>query len=267
MKRFVYALLATVLSTLPVLAVSPALGADLVVVAGGSGGTGQETIKQLVAAGYEVRATTTNVERAQERFPDWDIEWVKMDVRKIDEIRAALTGADYLISTIGGSCRDPGGPNSPRYVDYEGVMMMAGVSRTLSLKQMILVSAANAGVADQPLNRFCDNIQMWKWLGEDYLRDSGFPYTIVRPGGLVDEAGGEQGIDVRAAKVGNRGASIPRADVAAVLVEAIGNDDAMGKTFEIFGAPDGEAGAWKGDLKGVPADAAESRAIPQRGAE
>lgn len=255
MKRFLATLIATLLITLP------AIAAELVVVAGGSGRTGQETVKALLAAGYAVRATTTNVERAETRFPTLDVEWVKMDVRKLDEIRDALQGADYLISAIGGSCRDPGGPNSPRYVDYEGTVAMAGVARTLGLKQMVTVSAANAGVADQPLNEFCDNVQMWKWLGEDYLRDSSLPYTIVRPGGLTDEEGGEQGIDIRAPKVGNRGPQIPRADVAAVLVAALGNPEAVGKTVEIFGEPAGDPQDWTDDFVDVPADAAQAPAL------
>jgi len=242
----------------------PTLAAELVVVAGGSGATGYETVKALLASGYAVRATTTNVERASERYPDTDVEWVKMDVRKLDEIRDALKGADYLISAIGGSCRDPGGSNSPRYVDYEGTVALAGVARTIGLKQMVVVSAANAGVADQRLNEFCDNIQMWKWLAEDYLRDSTLPYTIVRPGGLTNEEGGKAGIDIRTPAVGSSGPTIPRADVAAVLVAALGNPDAMGKTMEIFGKPDGEAGAWKEDLAKVSSDPNQ---IPALGAE
>lgn len=248
MKRLASTLLATVLISLP------SLAADLVVVAGASGATGQETVKALLASGYEVRATTTNVERAQQRFPNWDIKWVKMDVRKIDEIRSALKGADYLISSIGGNCRDAGGGNSPRYVDYEGTVTMAGVARTLGLKQMVVVSAANAGVADQPLNQFCDNIQMWKWLGEDYLRDSSLPYTIVRPGGLTNDEGGKQGIDMRVPKGGSEGGQIPRADVAAVLVAALGNPDAIAKTVEIFGEPQGDPEGWKDDFSSMAAD-------------
>lgn len=257
MKRFALTLAAGLLASLPTLA------ADTVVVVGGTGGTGKETVRALLDADYDVRATTTNVERAQERFPDWDVEWVRMDVRKIDEVRAALAGADYVISTIGGDCRDPGGPNSPRYVDYEGSLHIAGVARTLGLKQMVMVSAANAGVADQPLNQFCDNVQMWKWLGEDYLRDSTLPYTIVRPGGLTNDAGGKQGIDMRAPVVGSRGGQIPRADVALVLVDALGNPDAMGKTVEIFGDADSDPDGWKDDFPNMPADPKQMSALPR----
>ena len=48
-------------SALAAVAMSTAtLAADLVVVVGGTGGTGWETVKEAVAQGYEVRATTTN---------------------------------------------------------------------------------------------------------------------------------------------------------------------------------------------------------------
>ena len=95
-----------------------------------------------------------------------------MDARILDEIRTAMDGAYYVISTIGRSCFDPGGPASARHMDYQGVVNLAGVALDKGVKHFVLTSALSAGVLDQPLNQFCDNVQMWKWLGEDYFRDS-----------------------------------------------------------------------------------------------
>ena len=84
-----------------------------------------------------------------------------MDARILDEVRSAMDGVDYVISTIGGSCFDTGGPSSARYVDYQGVVNMAGVALDKGVKHFVLTSALSAGVGDQPLNQFCDNVQMW----------------------------------------------------------------------------------------------------------
>lgn len=35
-------------------------------------------------------------------------------------------------------------------------------------------------------NIFCGMVMKWKLKGENYLRESGIPYTIVRPSGLLD---------------------------------------------------------------------------------
>ena len=229
------------------------LAADLVLVAGGTGGTGWQTVNEALAAGYDVRATTTNIQRARERFGEDGFEWVGMDARIIDEVRAATDGVDYVISTIGGSCFDPGGPDSAQHVDYQGVVNMAGVALAQNVKQFVLTSALSVGLPDQPLNQFCDNVQMWKWLGEDYIRDSTLNYTIIRPGGLGDGEGGKVGIVM----VGHRGLEtsfIQRADVARVLVAVLGNEDAYRKTIEVGSDEDNGVDDWRNNFASIPAD-------------
>jgi uncharacterized protein YbjT (DUF2867 family) len=245
-------------SALAAVAMSTAtLAADLVVVVGGTGGTGWETVKEAVAQGYEVRATTTNAERAKESKGEDGFTWVEMDARIPDDIRAAFDGADYVISTLGGSCFEPGGPSSPRYVDFQGVVNMADISKDTGIKQLVLTSAIGAGIPDQPLNQFCDNVQMWKWLGEDYLRDGKLPYTILRPGGLGTDEGGKQGITL----AGPRGLAtsfIQRADVAKVLVAALGNKGAVNKTIEIGGDANSKPDEWRDGFAALPGDAAQA---------
>lgn len=237
-----------------------AFAADLVVVVGGTGQTGWETVKEAVAQGYDVRATTTNVDRAKESKGEDGFTWVKMDVRILDDVRAAFKGADYVISTLGGSCFDPGGPRSPRHVDFQGVVNMAGISNDYGVKQLVLTSALGAGLPDQPLNQFCDNVQMWKWLGEDYLRDGDLPYTIIRPGGLGTDEGGKQGIAM--AGVGELKSSfIQRADVAKILVEVLGNKDALGKTIGVGGDSNSKPDEWRDDFAAIDADAAQAPPI------
>ncbi len=229
------------------------LAADLVLVVGGTGRTGWPSIQEALGAGYDVRATTTNVQRARERYGEDGFEWVEMDARILDEIRAAMDGVDYVVSTIGGSCFDHGGPSSAKNVDYQGVVNMAGVALDKGVKHFVLTSALSVGMPDQPLNQFCDNVQMWKWLGEDYIRDSVLNYTIVRPGGLGDEEGGKVGIVIKGQR-GLKTSFIQRADVARVLVGVLGNEDTYRKTFEV--GSDKEAGVddWRNVFASIPLD-------------
>jgi len=74
---------------------------------------------------------------------------------------------------------------------------------------------------------------MWKFKGEEAVRNSGVPYTIVRPGGLTDEPGGETSLDFRQGD--DRQGRVSRADVARVLVAALSLPEAQNKTFELFG--------------------------------
>jgi uncharacterized protein YbjT (DUF2867 family) len=69
---------------------------------------------------------------------------------------------------------------------------------------------------------------------EEALRASDLAYTIVRPGSLTDDPG--TGLVTVADRLGTWG-SIPRDDVAAVLLAVLGDDRAVaattGRAFEL----------------------------------
>jgi uncharacterized protein YbjT (DUF2867 family) len=111
-----------------------------------------------------------------------------------------------------------------------------------TLPQFILVSSAGVtrpgrpgiNLAEEPpavrLNDQLGGILTWKLKGEDSLRTSGIPYTIIRPCALTEEAGGqefifEQGDNIRG--------KISREDVAELCVQALGQTQAHNVTFEV----------------------------------
>ena len=93
----------------------------------------------------------------------------------------------------------------------------------------------------------------WKARGEQHLRASGLPYTILRPGGLTNDPGGRAGIRFTQGDTLG-GGTIPRADVAALAVFTLGNADATGKTFEMASDAAAPAEAWKKALAGLRSD-------------
>ena len=83
----------------------------------------------------------------------------------------------------------------------------------------------------------------FKRKGEAALRNSGLGYTIVRPGPLVEEAGGYKALVF---DQGNRiSQAISCADVADVCLKALHNPEARNKTFEVRGRCRG-CGGWVG---------------------
>ncbi len=62
------------------------------------------------------------------------------------------------------------------------------------------------------------------------VRGQGFSSTIVRPGGLTDDPAIGR---VRIAEHTGRG-SVPRADVAAVLLAVLDTPETAGRTFEVI---------------------------------
>ncbi|MFQ5633795.1 MAG: SDR family oxidoreductase [Gammaproteobacteria bacterium] len=204
--------------------------AELVVVAGATGRTGTEVVNELLMNGYRVRAFVRDIDKARAKLGE-GIEYAGGDVRQPATIADALEGADALISAIGAGRGDP--TNGPEFVDYGGVKNLADASAAAGLRQMVLVSSMGVTQEDHILNKMFDDVLNWKFKGEEALRTSGVPYTIVRPGGLTNAPGGEFEIIFRQ---GDKDAGvIPRADVARVCVAALGSANALNKTFEVTG--------------------------------
>merc|ERR1712039_599742 len=76
---------------------------------------------------------------------------------------------------------------------------------------------------------------------EKYLIDSGLPYTVVHPGGLINENGGHREIVIGVDDERSEGErSIPREDVAEVLVQALLIPAYRGRSFDIRSKLEGE---------------------------
>ena len=86
------------------------------------------------------------------------------------------------------------------------------------------------------------NILLWKRKAEKYLIDSGRPYTICHPGGLLNEPGGERelvvGVDDE--KAGTDSRTVPRDDVAELLLAALIYPCYRDKSFDLRAKPVGD---------------------------
>ena len=227
-------------------------GEGRVLVAGGTGGTGRHVVAELLERGYSVRVLSRSGESVRAAFGE-AVEAVEGDVRDPATLVAAVEDVRWVISTIGSSGRaDPG--NSPEAVDYRGVRhLVEAAVATGQVEHFVLVSSMGITQPTHPLNRFANNILLWKGLGENALRFSGLAYTIVRPGGLTDEPGGQGGILVGQGDTMDQG-RIPRADVARVSVAALGRDSAVRRTLEIVGDPAGEPAEVEAVFEGLAPD-------------
>ena len=195
-------------------------------VAGATGQTGRRIVKQLLEQGIEVRALVRDSAKATE-LPT-DVETAVGDVLKPSTLSAALADCDVLVSATGAAPSfDPTGPYK---VDYEGNKNLVDAAKQANVDQFVMVSSLCVSKIFHPLNLFW-GILYWKQQAEDYLKNSGVPYTIVRPGGLRNEDNTEA-IVMSSADTLFEG-SIPRQKVAQVCVEALSQPTAKNKVVEI----------------------------------
>ena len=205
----------------------------VVLVIGATGRTGGPILAAL-GDDYRIRALVRDLDRARAKLPA-NVELFLGDVRQPETLTSAFAGAQFVVSAVGarfvgkGDLADP--MNTTKLVDYEGVKHLAGAARTAGVKHFVLVSALGVTHSEGGHDRM-DNIMHWKLKGEDALRASGVPYTIVRPGGLTDEAGGTLGTLV--AQGDNQGpGQSNRIDVARICVRALTDPAARNVTFEV----------------------------------
>lgn len=118
-----------------------------------------------------------------------------------------------------------------------------------NLPKFVMVSSAGVTRPGRPglnldeeppavrLNDQLGGILTWKLKGEDAVRSSGIPYTIIRPCGMTEKAGGkglifDQGDNIKGL--------VSRDDIADLCVEVLERPQANKVTFEVKGAKDGD---------------------------
>lgn len=229
-------------------------GPPEVLVAGATGQTGALVVKQLLASGYRVRALVRDDAKARAQLGA-GVTYVQGDVKDPATLGPAVAGVDYVISSIG--ARGKEGPDRPEMIDFQGVRNLVDAAKAAKVRHFVLVSSRGVTQPDHPLNRMFGDVLRWKLAGEDYLRASGLAYTVVRPGGLLNEPPGRGDIAFEQGDRRFTGAAlaIPREDVAIVCVEALRQPGARSRTFEIHRTDGPPVTDWKAKFAALAPDA------------
>ncbi len=201
--------------------------ANAYLVFGASQRTGLEVARLLKSRGDGVTAAvrSTSDRAALERI---GVDFAVADVLDADAVDTAFTTGRYraVVCTVGGSRKEPQRP------DVIGTKNIVDAAKRHGVMRMILVTAIGAGDSRSVLS---DNA--WKFLGpvielktqaEDYLMNSGLDATILRPGGMASEAATGTAIKTEDHSVMG---IIQRADLAALVVECLDDDETVGKIF------------------------------------
>ncbi len=231
--------------------VLPSMKGETVVVAGATGRTGKVVVQLLLDQGAKVRGFSRKIEEARAAQPG--MEWISADVREPKSLENIARGADRMVIAIGSnSFRDPA--NKPEEVDEAGVSRLAALAKSAGLKHVVLVSSAGVTRSQPGEERFAKlmhGVMTAKLRGEDALRASGVPYTVLRPVGLWDKPPGQYGIALVPGDPPIT-AMIARADVAAVAVHALVDPAARNKTLVILNVAQAQADGWKSAFADVP---------------
>jgi uncharacterized protein YbjT (DUF2867 family) len=196
-------------------------------VAGGHGKIGLRLLQLAAQRGDQARGLIRDPGQSAD-LEAVGAEPVVADWEAGDDITPLVAGADAVVFAAGAG---PGsGPERKRSVDYGGAVKLIEAAKANGVSRYVIVSSMGA---DDPASapEQMRPYQEAKAGADEALRESGLDFTIVRPGMLTDDSG--TGLIDAAPKLGRRG-SIPRDDVAAVLLATLDEPSTIGKTFEVL---------------------------------
>ncbi|MGW5000193.1 SDR family oxidoreductase [Streptomyces hydrogenans] len=202
---------------------------ERVLVVGATGRTGRHVVEAAAARGLTPVALARDASRARRLLPP-GTETVTGDLTAPDTLTAAVADVDAVVFVHGSD--DDGRPESFERVDYGGVAnvltALGGRRPRIVLQTTIFVTRRDHAFNDG------GHALDWKRRSERLVRLSGAPYTIVRPGRLD---AGEGGAHLRIEQGDTGEGGIGRDVLGALLVEALLDDTAIGRTFEVFSGP------------------------------
>ena len=222
-----------------------------VLVAGATGGVGKAVVKQLVAQGISVRALVRDGVRASSLLPgsDQGVEIIEGDVYQFNNCKRAVQGCSAIICATGPT--DRFNPLAPFQVDFQGTENLVAAAKQANISKFIYVSSIGADDILFPLNAFW-GVLFWKKQGELAVQRSGIDYTIIRPGGLLNEVKngrGDGGViaagpDAFGLPPRRMPGSILRSDVADGCVVSLVAPEAINKVVEVISENGESRKAW-----------------------
>jgi uncharacterized protein YbjT (DUF2867 family) len=200
-----------------------------VAIAGGHGQIALIIQQLLSAAGHEAIGIIRNPDQAADLLVAGGIPLV-LDLEHTDAqtLAADLDGVDAVVFAAGG------GPNSGAArkltVDRDAAVLLADAAELRGISRYVMVSALAADDFEPDSDDVFQIYLRAKSEADAAVRTRALDWTVIRPGGLTNDP--PTGA-VAVAESTGRG-TIPRADVAAVVVDVLVNAHAVRQQFELI---------------------------------
>ncbi|CAM3790362.1 SDR family oxidoreductase [Mesobacillus thioparans] len=198
-----------------------------VLVVGANGQIGKQLVELLLESSeHDVKAMLRKPEQAKD-FEEKGAETVIASLEgSVEEIASAAKGCDAVVFAAGSGGHT--GQDKTLLVDLDGAVKTVEAAEQAGIDRFIMVSALQAHNREN----WSDAIKPYyvaKHYADQALLQSSLNYTIIRPGGLLNEAGTGK---VKVAENLDRG-SIPRNDVARTILSSLNEEKTFRKSFDV----------------------------------
>lgn len=199
-----------------------------VLVIGANGQIGHILVNQLQNHDqFEPIAMIRNPEQ-QSKFEEKGIKTVVGDLEgPVSDLELVMQGVDAVVFTAGSGGKT--GPDKTLLVDLDGASKSIEAAETVGVKRYVMVSAIQAHNREN-WNEQIKPYFVAKHHADRILVSSTLDYTIVRPGGLLNEPGTGK---IKIAENLER-STVTREDVASTIVAVLQADNTIKKSFDLI---------------------------------
>jgi uncharacterized protein YbjT (DUF2867 family) len=206
-----------------------------IAIAGAHGKIGLRLGRLLTSRGDSVVGIVRNPDHVADLSAD-GVSGIVLDLEtaSVDEVAAAIDGCDAAVFSAGAG---PGsGVARKDTVDRAAAVLLAEAAAKAEIARYLLVSSmgvesVRGGATPSGVDEVFLAYLRAKLAAEEALRKTKLDWTILRPGGLTDDAG-TGGVTLAPNVPRGR---VPRDDVAAVLVGLLDEPKSTGLVLELVG--------------------------------
>lgn len=206
-----------------------------VLIAGANGKIGQHLIRLMADSPHTARAMVRDPEQAEALEQLGAAETVVGDLEQ--DCTHALKDCDAVVFTAGSGPHT--GPEKTIDVDQNGAIRLIDAAQAAGVRRFLMVSSMRADRPENAPEKLHHYLRA-KHKADEHLRASGLDFTLVRPGPLTNDPGSGK---VELAARLDRTGSIPREDVAAVLLATLDADNTIHQSFDLLSGDYDIAGA------------------------
>ncbi|MDJ0331320.1 SDR family oxidoreductase [Planococcus sp. S3-L1] len=200
-----------------------------VLVIGANGQVGRNIVKELSEANHQATAMVRKEDQIDKMKELGAANVVLGDLEK--DFSAAFEGVDAVIFAAGSGPKT--GADKTLTIDLWGSVKAAQYAQDKGVKRFVQLGSVGSDNPDAGGEAMKPYL-VAKRTADDLLKATNLDYTIVRPGALSDEDKSGK-IEISSNGFSSlEGRSIPRADVAKVLVDVLDRNNTYHKTFEVL---------------------------------